>query len=231
MYPRERPKLFASHCSCHFSEVSSPSSPHTGDDPTAPCLASPPNETRGSQQELELSSHRRNLSQSRALITFYKYLFPVTSPLFHGSGRDPSRVEDQGACKGVMRTCRCFYGILLCGFLSWTYPCRRRKEGKEEREFVGIITWPEGSGEEPVAANDKLTIDRTWSRHRMLTGTTLASPLGGIWGADTADLYTGSRQPEPRDRAANRAGYSGRSEHLLLTSRWSCDRQPSETCC
>lgn len=29
-----------------------------------------------------------------------KYLSPVVSPLFHGSGRVSSRIEYQGVCKG-----------------------------------------------------------------------------------------------------------------------------------
>lgn len=68
----------------------------------------------------------------------------------------------------------------------------------------------------------------------MLTGTTkIRWALCGIWGADTErsqptemgeptkQTSTGSKQPgkqEPRDRAANRAGHSGRSERLLLLS-------------
>lgn len=50
--------------------VSSHFSPQTGDDSTTPCLASPPNVTKDSQQKLELGVHIQDLGQSRWSVTF-----------------------------------------------------------------------------------------------------------------------------------------------------------------
>ncbi|KAL9468865.1 hypothetical protein ACSS6W_010559 [Trichoderma asperelloides] len=136
-----------------------------------------------------------------------KYLSPVVSPLFHGSGRVSSRIEYQAFLFDFERARTLVEG------------------GKKEKKNKGL--W--------------LTIDRSAASGNMEQGPGTEcyrhdqNPLGAVRnmgcryrtipadgnGEATKHTSTGSKQPgkqEPRDRAANRAGYSGRSERLLLLS-------------
>lgn len=118
--------------------VSGHSSPHTGDDSTTPCLASPPNETRGSQQELELGVHRQNWANQHGL-SYSQVSVPcrLTALSWVRQGFVQDRIP--GCVQGVIRRCCCFYLADPVAFLFDFERARTLVEGgKKEKKNKGL---------------------------------------------------------------------------------------------
>lgn len=111
-YFRKPPRPVASHCSGHFSE--SQVIPLHRWATTPPRRVSLLHQMR--PEAANRSSSSVSIGRTGPISMVYhirKYLSPVVSPLFHGSGRVSSRIEYQGVCKGQLEDVAAFILLTL----------------------------------------------------------------------------------------------------------------------
>lgn len=168
---RPNPKYLLSRPQVTSGEHQSLLSPYAGGDSTAPCLASPPDRTRGSQQESRLGIHEQGIQPMRMGSHIICPLPPHRSfmGVRPGYGQGTARVRHRtcellwfwpwylivlGVCvvggqvhvQRLVGTAECRLSVRHS---PGSNPCRSSKEDKEE-QGNGVLH-PSASGEEPIS--------------------------------------------------------------------------------
>ncbi|RFU72064.1 hypothetical protein TARUN_10198 [Trichoderma arundinaceum] len=149
-YPQRSPEVLLGTPQV-TSQVTSP--PHTGDDSTAPCLASPPDETRRSQQESRLGIHRQGVEP---MAMGHHIIYPLP-PHRSFMGPRPGCVQGRGQGKSqgkragaafVLTLGRAHCEVLsrpgLCGVqnLSRTQTLVEGKKKEKKSKGDGVVPHP-----------------------------------------------------------------------------------------